>query len=85
MVLYKSDCESNHCELPSEQATPPTLAREVWPVRLKKEKIAKNISKALVLKHCVSGFKYIMSPECLRDLKTEIKNLGCASVFYLGL
>ena len=34
MALYKSDCKSNDCELPSDQATPQTLAREVWPVNL---------------------------------------------------
>ena len=34
MVLYKSNWDANDNELPSEQVTPPTLAREVWPVRL---------------------------------------------------
>ena len=36
---YLNDCEwcyMSDCEPPSEQATPPTLAREVWPVRLHK-------------------------------------------------
>lgn len=54
MALYKSDCKSNDCELPSDQATPQTLAREVWPVRVE-EIIKKKISKALVKELWVSG------------------------------
>ena len=44
MMLHKSHCDSNGCELPNEQATPPTLAREMWPGRLQEKIIAKNIS-----------------------------------------
>ena len=29
MVLYKEDCDSNDCELPSRQATPSTLDKGV--------------------------------------------------------
>ena len=58
MVLYKSDCDSNDYKVPSEQATPPTLARELWPVRLQ-EKVVVKISRfnesACVKELCVSG------------------------------
>ena len=34
MTLYYSDYDSNDCKLPSEQATPPPLAKEVWPATM---------------------------------------------------
>ena len=58
MVLKGSDCDSNTCELhvPSEQAIPPTLAREVWFVRLQEEEIIKEYLEYTSVKElCVSG------------------------------
>ena len=48
MELYKSDYDSNNCEVSSKQATPPTLTREVLSVRLQEEEIVNKISKVLV-------------------------------------
>ena len=54
MALYMSDSDSNDCKLPSEQGTPPTLARKVWSVRLHEEEIVKRITKTLAPKSCAS-------------------------------
>ena len=51
MALYWSDFDSNDCELPCKQATPP-LVREVWTMMLHKEEIIINMSKALVSNNC---------------------------------
>ena len=56
MVWYKSDYDCNGCELPSEQATPPTLARKVWPIRLHEEEIVKHLKSVCVKELCVSGW-----------------------------
>ena len=57
IALCKADCNSNDCEVPNKQNTPPTLAREVWPVRLQEEEIVKKIyiNSVCFKQLCISG------------------------------
>ena len=50
IYICKSGCDSNDCELQIEQATPPILAGEVWPVGLQKGEIIKISRNACVKK-----------------------------------